>query len=85
MAELHNPWILERLDMLLMAFEDGRVVRYTVQDGKLLYRADLRAPWIQLSPEQTLQHVAIDTVVGRWLKRRTAGGHSMDTDILNRA
>lgn len=86
MAELHNPWILERADMLLMAFEDGRIVRYTVRDGQVLYRADSEALWMQLSLEQVLQHVAIETIVGRWLRHRTTGKTSIwKYPTLNRA
>jgi hypothetical protein len=69
-ADLHNPWILQTPETLLMAFEEGRVVRYRIRDGQVLYQADTQVPWVQLSPEQILQHVAIQTVVGEWLKNR---------------
>jgi hypothetical protein len=32
----------------MLAFEDGRLVRYSVRDGQVLYRANSEAPWIEL-------------------------------------
>jgi hypothetical protein len=29
-----------------------------------------RCGWVQLTPEQILQHIAIQTAVGEWLKNR---------------
>jgi hypothetical protein len=33
-------------------------------------RPTREVPWVQVSPEQILQHIAIQTVVGEWLKNR---------------
>jgi hypothetical protein len=45
-------------------------VRYRIRDGQVLYQPDTQLRWLQLTPEQILQHIAIQTVVGEWLKNR---------------
>jgi hypothetical protein len=59
-------------DMFLLACSDGRIARYRVLAGNLEYRASAKAPWVRLTPGQTLQHLAINTVVGEWLRARMA-------------
>jgi len=72
MPDLENPWVIESPQSLLITFEDGRLVRYAIRDGQLLYKQNSRADWLQLSQEQMLQHITMNTIVGEWLKNRSA-------------
>jgi len=72
MPDLENPWVIESPQSLLITFEDGRLVRYEIRDGQLLYKQNSGAGWLQLSQEQMLQHITMNTIVGEWLKNRTA-------------
>ena len=70
MVGVETPWAVKSADMLLLAYRDGRVVRYRVKDGDLLFKATVTAPWTRLSPEQTLQHFTLKTAVADWLQTR---------------
>ena len=72
MVGVETPWVVKSADMLLLAYLDGRMVRYRVKDGDLLFKAAVTAPWIRLSPEQILQHFTLKTAVADWLQTRTA-------------
>jgi len=71
MVGVETPWLVKSADMLLLAYLDGRVVRYRVKDGELLFKSTVTAPWIRLSPEQILQHFTFKTAVADWLQTRT--------------
>jgi len=71
MVGVESPWAVKSADMLLFAYHDGRVVRYRVKGGNLLFKASVTSPWIRLSPEQTLQHFTLKTSVADWLQTRT--------------
>jgi len=71
MVGVETPWVVKSADMLLLAYLDGRVVRYRIKDSELLFKGTVTAPWIRLSPEQTLQHFTLKTAVADWLQTRT--------------
>jgi hypothetical protein len=64
----NRHWVMQTSDELAIGFNDGRIMRYKIEEGELLYQQSDRAAWTRLSPEQTLQHLAIDTVVADWLR-----------------
>jgi hypothetical protein len=66
----HRYWIMQTPDEIAIGFKDGQIERYKIANDEVLYQPRREAPWERLSPEQTLQHLAIDTVVAEWLKHR---------------
>jgi hypothetical protein len=62
-------WTVESVNRLVVA-KDGQVCTYRVEDGDVEFQATTGSPWHRLSAAQIGQHVAIETVVGRWLERR---------------
>jgi hypothetical protein len=68
----NRHWIMQTPDELAIGFKDERIARYRIVHGELLYQRDRGAAWLRLTPEQTLQHLAIDTVVADWLKHNVS-------------
>ena len=67
-----EPWVAEAPNnLLLLAFSDGCIARYRILRGRLEYRANGTAPWVSLTPEETLQHLSINTIVWEWLIRHS--------------
>jgi hypothetical protein len=74
-----NLWVMETPESLIVASKEGFIAQYKVQNGELYYRPKTRAGWIQLSPEQMMQHLAINTVVGEWLRSRKHAAPLVET------
>ena len=71
MIFLQDSWIAQSAEnTLVLASSHGRICRYRLRNGNLEYKAGPLSFWAVLSPDQTMQHFAIDTVVGKWLRDR---------------
>ena len=57
---------------LVLDFEDGEINLYRIRAGELEFRTSRwdRDTWHQLTPEEILQHLMLQTPVGTWLKLR---------------
>jgi hypothetical protein len=66
---LQDSWIAQSAnDTLVLTSAQGRICRYRLRKGNLEYKAGPLSFWSVLSPNQTMQHLAINTVVGKWLR-----------------
>ena len=69
MIFLQDSWIAQSVgNALVLASSQGRLCRYRLRNGNLEYKSGPLSFWAVLSPDQTMQHLAIDTVVGKWLR-----------------
>jgi hypothetical protein len=74
MLSHQNSWIAESAtDMLYLTSAEGRICRYRWRNGQLEYQAGPYAFWVVLCAEQTMQHLSLGTVVGKWLRDRLKG------------
>jgi len=68
---VQDSWIAQSVnDTLVLTSSQGRICRYRLRNGRLEYKASALSFWTELSPDQTMHHLAIDTVVGKWLRDR---------------
>ena len=71
MLFVQDSWIAQSAnDTLVLTSAQGRICRYRVRSGQVEYKAGPLSFWAVLSPNQTMQHLAINTVVGKWLWNR---------------
>src|SRR2546421_413119 len=86
---VQDSWIAQSAnDTLVLTSAQGHVCRYRLRSGQLEYKASPLSLWAGLTPNQTMQHLAINTAVGKWprenLRRGTpsAGKKIPQTDLL---
>jgi len=66
---VQDSWIAQSANnTLVLTSSQGRICRYRVRNGQVEYKAGPLSFWAVLSPDQTMQHLAINTVVGKWLR-----------------
>jgi len=65
---VQDSWIAQSAKNTLVLTAQGRICRYRLRRGNLEYKAGPWSFWAVLSPDQTMQHLAINTVVGKWLR-----------------
>ena len=68
---VQDSWIAQSAnDTLVLTSAQGRICRYRVRSGQVEYKANPLSFWTVLTPNQTMQHLAINTVVGKWLRNK---------------
>jgi hypothetical protein len=70
-----TPWVAQApKNILLLAFNDGCIARYRIHGDHLEYAPSPGEPWVCLSPEETLHHVTLGTIVGQWIRTHADAG-----------
>jgi len=83
MLFVQDSWIAQSANnTLVLTSAQGRICRYRVRNGQVEYNAGPLSFWAVLSPDQTMQHLAINTVVGKWLKERLKWDMRSELDSL---
>ncbi len=55
---------------LLFTSPAGAVQRYRIRAGNVEFQRSQNADWRQLTSDEVLQHLVLNTVVGNWLRGR---------------
>ena len=69
---VQDSWIAQSAnDTLVLTSAQGRICRYRLRSGQVEYKASPLSFWAVLTPNQTMQHLAINTAVGNWLREKS--------------